>query len=372
MSIKIKNTIINSLNKIRDNQFDEDTIRTLLITSREYLKFDGLIRELAHFIAHPQRNQGLFHKKVNCRYAKLKLADQQMLKLNVSVNFSDIKTEDDLSDFLLGGINIEKIEARLFDTLYKDGLDDLPEDHLIQYTGFTKQLAEQFLKQSYTKTGQYYILNLLKTEKLLSLYEFLPKKENIDQKDIEETIQKGQALTAKTRKSIDRLCSVLRGAIYFNSVFTSESISNEFQTCFADVLKKFEIDLNYLTVIEVKLDDILLCLMALLHDSSFEFFDKNIARVYLCCNLKKESRDKSSTDLSHQDYLYQNGVLALYITYKFENKTTSYPLFVSDLEIKNYIDYEDFSSQDVSELQTELPWFNAIRPDKKLKLKAYA
>ncbi len=80
MSIKIKQALTESLIKIEKKEFDEKTIRTLLIVSREYLRYDGLVKELAHFIAHPKRNKGIFHKKVNSRYAKFKLIEEQVLK----------------------------------------------------------------------------------------------------------------------------------------------------------------------------------------------------------------------------------------------------------------------------------------------------
>lgn len=369
MSIKIKNTLLTSLDKIKNGSFDEDTIRTLLITAREYLNHNGLIKELAHFIAHPQRNQGIFHKKVNSRYAKLKLAEEQMLKLRDSVQRSDLKTEKDLSDFLLGGVNIEKIETRLFEVLYKDGLDDLPEEHLLQYAGFTKKLAEQFLKQSYIKEGGHYHLKVLKSEKQMAFYDSLPKTDGRDYSGIEEALKKGREAIRITRENMERLCSVLRGAIRFESVFSTQMISDDFQTNFSNVLKKFDLDLNYLNIIEDKLPEILLCLMALLHDASFEFYDKNVARVYLCTYLNKESRKGNDAYTSVQERLYKNGVLALYISYEFENKTTHYPLFVSDLKISSYIDYDDFISVEAGPLETEIPWFNAVRFESRLKLK---
>ncbi|MCS4162945.1 hypothetical protein M2419_000008 [Sphingobacterium sp. BIGb0116] len=69
ISVKVKQAIESCLLKIKERTFDEDTIRTLLISTREYIKIDSIIRELAHFIAHPTRNQGIFHSKVNSRYA---------------------------------------------------------------------------------------------------------------------------------------------------------------------------------------------------------------------------------------------------------------------------------------------------------------
>jgi hypothetical protein len=78
MSAKVKQAILQTLSKIEKDTYDEDTIRTLLILSREHIHSENLIRELAHFIAHSERNQGTFHRLINSRYAKLKLVDDQI------------------------------------------------------------------------------------------------------------------------------------------------------------------------------------------------------------------------------------------------------------------------------------------------------
>lgn len=83
MSIKVKQAIVSCLEKIARKEFDEDTIRTLLISCREKISTDGIVRELPHFIAHTLRKQGVFHRKVNSRYTKFKLAHDQTLKLSL-------------------------------------------------------------------------------------------------------------------------------------------------------------------------------------------------------------------------------------------------------------------------------------------------
>src|SRR5690606_24134324 len=163
MSIKIRQALTESLIKIEKKEFDEETIRTLLIVSREYLKYDGLIKELAHFIAHPKRNRGIFHKKVNSRYAKFKLIDEQLLKKQ-----PEIKTEEELCDYMLSGANLEKIELKFFNILYFDRLDDVPESHLKKYTLYTKEQEEKTLKDNYTKKENFYYLNTLRTKKMIS------------------------------------------------------------------------------------------------------------------------------------------------------------------------------------------------------------
>jgi hypothetical protein len=87
---------------------------------------------------------------------------------------NSIKTEDELSDFLLGAISFDKIEAKLFEILYVSGLDDFPEDHLIKYTGFTKAEARKVFKELYSKVNGFYYINTKKTDKLIQHLKSLP------------------------------------------------------------------------------------------------------------------------------------------------------------------------------------------------------
>ena len=364
MSIKIKQALTESLIKIEKKEFDEETIRTLLIVSREYLKYDGLVKELAHFIAHPKRNRGIFHKKVNSRYAKFKLIDEQLLKKQ-----PEIKTEEELSDYMLGGVDLEKVESKLFNILYFDGLDDLPESHLIKYAGYTKAQAEKTLKDNYTKKENFYYLNTLRTKKMISLLQELP---NINEdKEIQKSISQGQELIGKVNSSIDSLQKVIRGAIHFHSVFDTNSLSSDFENNFKKILNEFDIDSKYTNIITDNIQEILICLMTLIHDSIFEFYDKNTARVYLCAYLEN-NEIKENESISQKELLYENGVLALYTNYKFESKSNSFPLFVSEIKLKNHINKEDFMNENIDSSISEIPWISAKRENRKLKLKTYS
>jgi hypothetical protein len=173
MSVKVKQGIKECLGQISDNTFNEGTIRTLLMLSRENIP-EGLIKELAHFMAHTERNKGMFYKKVNSRYTKYKLTSDQMAKVEINQLRQTVKTEDELSDFLLAGVSVDKIDAKLFEILYCDGLDDFPESHLIKYTGWKKAAVKNFLKYSYVKKSGFYYLNTSLTENLIKAFRDLP------------------------------------------------------------------------------------------------------------------------------------------------------------------------------------------------------
>lgn len=358
------------MNKIEAKEFDENTIRTLLITSREYLKYDGLIKELAHFIAHPKRNRGIFHKKVNTRYAKLKLVDEQHLKNDFKITKET--TEEELSDYMLGGISIEKIDSKLFNILYRDGLDDLSESHLIKYTGFTKKQAEKYLNDSYIKIENHYYLKVLKTEKMISLLQELPKEKADKEKELNESIEQSLALTKKIRQSVDSLQKVIRGAIKFTSVFETSSLSEDFKNNFEKILYQFEINQKYTDIIEDNIQEILVCLMTLMHDSTFEFYDKNIATVHLCSYYENNRIEQKEIHIPSNELLYDYGVLALYISYEFGGKSNFYPLFVSEIKLKNHISRKDFIDKNINDSISKIPWISAKRYDKKLRLETYS
>lgn len=339
MSEKVKQAITKSLKKIEDGTFDEDTIRTLLITSREYINKEGLIKELAHFIAHPKRDKGIFHKKINSSYAKFMLTSDQFEKLDLK----NIKTEEQLNDFMLGGVSVEKTEAKLFEILYFDGLDDFPEAHLKEHTGFTKDEARKYLKQFYIKHDGYYYITTNRTENLIRAIRQLPssKYNPVDEKDIAESLSKAEIASRSIKATLDRIQKVIRGAIFFNSVFDTQTFKKEIFDTITSIIKHFKIDNRYINNIEEQSDNILLCIMTLIHDCKFVFYDKREANTYLCFYLDYNYNEAKNPDYDLVDDLYKNGVIGLYITGK---DRIEFPLFVSDLPIKKYVPFEIYKS----------------------------
>lgn len=370
MSVKVKQALIKCFEHIENDTFDEETVRTILIVSREYIKDEGLIKELAHFIAHPVRNKGMFHKKLNSRYAKLKLVEDQISKFDRTKFQKIIKTEEDLSNFMLGGISVEKIESKLFNILYADGLDDLPENHLIKYTGFTKNQIRSFFADTYIKKDGYYYLKTNYTENLIKAVRALPNSSYNpeDEPGIVTQLQQGEDLIKKIKSRVDDIQKVIRGAIYFNSVFDTDTLHREIEHAIAQIIEQFNIEPRYLKLIKDRMDEILLCIMTLLHDSKFVFYDKNEARAYLCFYRKHDFEVSKGANFNDREALYGSGVIALYITYKAGAKKTSVPLFVSELPIKKYLRCDIFMENSAESYDSEIQWISASRIGNELQL----
>lgn len=367
MSVKVKQGITKCLTNIEGGTFDEDTIRTLLILSREHLNNDSLIKEIAHFIAHIDRTQGIFHRKINSRYAKFKLTQEQVEKVDIKELSKTIKTEDELSDFMLGGVSVEKIEAKLFNVLYSDGLDDLPESHLKKYTGFNKKEVKGLFEKFYTKKDGYYYLTTNITENLIRAFRALPtsKYNPVEEVKITEDLILMETTAKKIKTTIDGIQKVVRGAIYFNSVFDDNDFKTAIKNAVIELVNKFSIDERFIEIVQQQSDDILLCIMTLLHDSKFTFYDKNDARIFFCSYIDYNYEKTQAPDYDSIEDLYNNGVLALYIS---GDKTMTFPLFVSDLPIKKYINYELFMSNPSVSSMKEIPWTTAKRIDNTLQL----
>jgi len=364
MSAKTKQAITRCLSKIENDTFDEDTIRTLLIVSREHIKGDGLIKELAHFIAHSDRDKGMFHRKVNCRYTKMKLMDEQISRPDFTEIAEKFKSESDYSDFLLSGVSVEKIESKLFKILYEDGLDDLPDEHIKMRTNMTKAEVSTYLKKFYIEKDGYYHLTTGKTEFLIDLI----NKSGLNPEnsaEIEQSISKARKAVEKIKNYLDHIQKVIRGDIKYTSVFDEETFKKEIKASISNVINKFQIDRKYLNYISQKSDDILLCIMALLHDSTFKFYDNKKSRNFLGIYLHPNPQAENLPGYDRQMDLYQNGLISLFSSGK---NSITFPLVVSNLPIKKYLDQLEFLNSNINTSTCEVAWITASRIGNALQL----
>jgi hypothetical protein len=75
---KIRRSIERRLNEVKLGTFSQDTIKLLLIEIREYLPKHSALREIAHFVAHPERNRGSILETVNYAYNRARVLFRQL------------------------------------------------------------------------------------------------------------------------------------------------------------------------------------------------------------------------------------------------------------------------------------------------------
>lgn len=262
ISIKVKNSIIAQLDKIKKDTFQEEYIKELLRDIRPMIREESLLRELADFFSHPEgKDRGIFNKTLNTRYLKLKLIDEQRKKLDQSQQ-KKIKTERQLSDFLLNGISIDRVEKKLFEVLFIYGLNDITDKVFKEHYPIPKKQVKKLISDSY-------------------------------QLDIAKKYY--QLINRKEYAKVEDALKFIRGTIQAKSVFNQQTFEKEIQKAIGKVINVLNLDKSYLSSIKKYSKSILLCVICLLHDAKFIFHDNHIGTCFLSLypSDKKSISDKA-------------------------------------------------------------------------------
>lgn len=314
ISIKTKNSIQAQLEKIKNDTFQETDIKMLLIDIREYIREESLLREFADFIAHSSRDKGIFNKMLNTRYLKFKLIDEQRRKLDI-IKPKEIKTERQLSDFLLNAISIERVEKKIFEILFIDGLNDIGDKIFDDHYPISKKKVKKLIRDNYQlDTG---------------------KKEYI----------------LKSRKDflkIEDALKFIRGTIEASPVFKQITFEKEIQNAIGRAINVLEFDSSYLSPVKKHSKSILLCILCLLHDAKFEFHDKHIGTCFL--SLYPSSK-KSNNDSANKDD---------FIALISDDIKANMPIFVSNIKIGDHFSIDETEINNLRYME-RIPWINAIR-----------
>lgn len=312
-SVKLANSIRDKFELVRLDSFDESDIKALLIDIREYIRDQTLLRELADFIAHPKRDRGICHKLLNARYAKLSLFQEQVKRVESEGGFEkfNIKTERDFSNVMLSSVSTDRIKSELFRVLFVDGIEDIEEKLFKQYYKIGRDAVSKLISDSYFLSDGYYILK------------------NVKQRDV-----------------IDDLLKFIRGTVSGSPAFHVDSFKKELENSIKRIVTTFKLDTSYLKEFKDKSEGVLLCILCLLHDARLTFYDKAEGRIFLTT---------------------KNNLLAL----ATDRTVFQFYLFMSHLNIVNFIESLPEDWEATSNTMKELPWINAKRnADNKLVLMA--
>lgn len=323
MSAKRLSYLTESIRKIESDRFDESSIRLLLIEIRDYLKRESFLYEACHFIAHPNRDQGICHKTVNSRHAKMKMYEDELDKQKANGFFETDEfkngSEWDFSTKMLGYMKTRKVEKKLFKILILDGIDDAPEDYLIEhFKKNRKKLKAQILK-AYKLVGQHYVLS--------------------------------PAINGKSYEFIDELLKFIRGAIHARAVITQSELEQQLEHGIKKVCNQNKIKVD-IVLVKSHLQGVTLCIMAILHESTFTLYDKSIAKAYLCLNQNTKNRT---------DY-----TIGLFVN----AERFSFSLFSSEINAADYLELGQDKLDSYN--MTEMPYVHAVRNESgQLELRKY-
>lgn len=292
ISPKEKKSITAFLDKFKINTFEENDIKLFLIEVREYLNEETFLRELADFIAHGTRNQGMCFTAVLSRHMRMssykKRVNELMTKEFMEANKD--KPESFFSRKFLDYIDFRKISNKDFKIYIIDALEDLDEEFLEEQTKFKKEYVRHLISVSYTKVNGFHVL-----------------KPN---------------LTKEAVFIMDELLLFIRGAITTKSVFTQEEILTDF----VKISSKFDNDEFSKPQYKQSKDDLIVCIMAMLHDRRFKLNNGETANCYL---------HVENGNVNFETIPNEQKKWTLNVNVSADN--FGFPIITSDIKPKNYI-----------------------------------
>jgi hypothetical protein len=281
---KLRMTIGAHVRAILEDQYDEDTVKLLLMDIRDFSNGLDNLREICHFVAHPERNQGSIHTKILSRFLRLQYMNEIMERAMAEKDIYVPEPKEDFGDYVFRTVPIEhyhEFETKYFELILVGGINDFDDSFFVRILRKSKDEVARLVSSNYKKVkGRY---------KLRSTHDT----------DIIKTI------------------FLLETSVQFRPLIIEEEIIKELKI----LLLRIASDLN-LTKSEIELifthgNDLFLSILGLLHDISFVWNEKIIGRSFLSA---QESKIGLTCDF------YPNG------------KSFSFPLVETKCLIDNYVE----------------------------------
>lgn len=250
MKIKIYKTIEDRIKKIENDSFNEDDIKLFLIEIRDFLNAEFFLREICDFIAHPKRNKGICHKRIDSRYGKLKFLKESSDKMHKDNFFNKHKDKpwNFFSDEMLSYIHTEKIDKQLFEIIIKEGIEEIDDYLFKEHYHIDKNKVKDIINTSYKKEKNDYVLN--------------------------KNIQGDKKLF------IDDLLKFIRGTITGKAAFCHKDIEEQLISSLIHISNKISYKIC-IKSIKQNLDSVIVCILCVLQEAIFTLFDGSTANSFL-------------------------------------------------------------------------------------------
>jgi hypothetical protein len=299
------------LQAISENTFEEDDIKLLLIEIRDYLQNESILREVCDFIAHPKRNRGICHKRIDSRYAKQILAKkrtEELIKEGVFQKNPE-KPWNFFSDQILDYIETSKVDRKLFETVILEGINEIDENSFQKYYRLNKDQVRSTISKFYVQNNNGYRLK--------------------------EGFSKDEYFF------IDDLLKFIRGTFTGKSAFDQKEVEDDLVNAIVRLaaLHSLSIDIPKL---RNGLPDIVVCILCIIHDTDFILFDEKRAKSYL------------SVHEAHESGRFNIGLVVNADNFIFQIISTS-------IDVLNYLPTMETNIEELS--MKPLPWCCANRDE---------
>jgi|GEM_PF-3710508 len=267
---------------ILEEQFDEDTVKLLLMDIRDFSNGLDNLREICHFVAHPERNQGSIHTKILSRFLRLKYMHEIMERAMAERDIHVPGPKEDFGDYVFRTVPIEhyhEFEKKYFELILLGGINDFDDSFFVKILRKSKGEVVRLVSSNYKKVKGRYILR--------------PTHDT----DIIKTI------------------FLLETSVQFRSLISEDEILKELKISLFRIASEINLTKPDVELVFFRKDDLFLSILGLLHDISFVWNGTTIGRSFLSV---QESKIGLTCDF------YPNG------------KAFSFPLVETMCLIENY------------------------------------
>ncbi len=313
MQTKIYKNIEDRIKKIEQDSFVEDDIKLFLIEIRDFLKDEFFLKEICDFVAHPKRNKGICHKRIDSRYGKQKFMKEASDKMHEEDFFNKHKDKpwSFFSEKILSYIHTERINKQLFEIIIKEGVEEI-DDYLFEENyGINKNKVKKIINTSYKKEKDDYVLN--------------------------------KNIQGEKKLFIDDLLKFIRGTFTGKAAFNQKDIEHQLLSSLNRISNKISYPIC-LKTIQQNLDNVIVCILCVLHEAIFTLFDKSTAKSFL-------SVDKDTNNET---------VLSLRAT----ASNFSFPIISTSIKVDTYLTEDEKRKFEFNSFN-----YSSLQRDKKNKLK---
>lgn len=284
MNEKLRLSIGTHVRTILEDRFDEDTVKLLLIDIRDFSSDLENLREICHFVAHPERDQGSIHHKILSRFLRLRYMDQTMERAMAETDIHAPGPKEDFGDYVFRTIPLEHyraFEKKYFKTVLVGGMDDFDDSFFERVIGKGRVEVAQLVASNYKKVDGKFLLR------------------------------------STHNKDIIKVIFILETSVQFRPLILGNEILDQLRVALRRITS--DLGLEQLEVEQVfsRKDELFLAILGLLHDISFVWNGTTIGRSFLSV---QESKIGLSCDF------YPNG------------KSFSFPLVGTASLIENYVE----------------------------------
>jgi len=234
LSERTKGDLILILSKFEKDTYNEDDIEKLLLILRAFFEGQGIIWELASFIAHPEaRSKGIFQEKIDTNYAILKY----QLVNNKKFEYCPSKEDEDLK------INLFKIKSPIFKALILGGIKNYPEKKLQSDLNLNQKVCLKILNETYTVVNGYHVLKEFKNISIIT-----------------------------------QIFNLVFSLFQTKLILSEDKIISQFEYCFKQINLNLKLNFNYKEFLKNNAPQFLLCIICILHSRQFKLFDGKIGK----------------------------------------------------------------------------------------------